>query len=330
MFVIAEIGSVHDGSFGNAMKLIEACAAVGADCVKFQTHIAEAESLPDAPSPGYFSDEARMDYFERTAFSERQLEALKQKADESGIKFMSSPFSLEAVDLLEATGVFAYKIPSGEVTNLPMLEKIACTKKPVFLSSGMSDWRELDAAVDVFKGHCELTVMHCSSAYPCPPERVGLNVISEMKERYDCAVGFSDHSPGIAASVAGAAFGASVIEKHFTFSRLMYGSDAATSLEPGEFRDLCKAVKAVDVMLDSPVDKNDLSLYEDMRTVFQKSVVAGRNLPAGKVLEFQDIAFKKPGDGIIANEYKSLLGRKLRRQLKRNEKLKREDLEKNA
>ena len=132
--VIAEIGSVHDGSFGNAMKLIKSAAESGADCVKFQTHMAEAESLPDAPSPGYFNEESRIKYFKRTAFSLEQWKKLKDKADECGMHFLSSPFSLEAVDLLEQVKVFAYKVPSGEITNLLMLEKIAKIGKPVFLA----------------------------------------------------------------------------------------------------------------------------------------------------------------------------------------------------
>lgn len=324
--IIAEIGSVHDGSFGNALKLIEAVAESGTDCVKFQTHIAEAESLPDAPSPGYFSEESRMEYFKRTAFNLEQWQKLKDKADECGIHFLSSPFSLEAVAMLEKVNIFAYKIPSGEVTNLPMLEKIADIGKPVFLSSGMSNWKELDAAVEVFKGKCELTVMQCSSAYTCRPEKVGLNIIGEMKKRYDCAVGFSDHTLGIAASVAAAVLGATAIEKHFTFSNRMYGSDAKHSVEPSDFAAFSQAVKDVWKMLENPVDKDDVSPYRDMKHIFQKSIVAAADLPAGTVLEMIHLAFKKPGDGIEANEYRNLLGKELVRSVSYDEKLKMEDL----
>src|SRR5579862_5092817 len=146
--IIAEIGSVHDGSFGNAAKLIDAVAACNADIAKFQTHIAEAETLPNAPSPPYFTGEPRYDYFHRTAFSARQWEMLKRHCDERHIQFLSSPFSIPAVELLKNLGVARYKVPSGEVTNLPLLESVAQTGKPVILSSGMSSWAELDAAVD--------------------------------------------------------------------------------------------------------------------------------------------------------------------------------------
>src|SRR5687767_13471245 len=151
MRIIAEIGSVHDGSFGNALRLIDAAAEAGADAVKFQTHIAEAESLPNAPAPSYFSDEPRMAYFRRTGFTPDQWSRLARHAESAGVTFLSSPFSIEAVDLLEAVGMSAYKVPSGEVTNLPLLERIAKTGKPALLSSGMSDWGELDAAVAILK-----------------------------------------------------------------------------------------------------------------------------------------------------------------------------------
>lgn len=327
MRIIAEIGSVHDGSFGNAQRLIDAAAQAGADTVKFQTHIAEAESLPDAPSPGYFSDEPRIAYFKRTGFSPEQWKELVRHAESSKVTFLSSPFSLEAVDLLEEVGVKAYKIPSGEVTNIPLLERIARTKKPTLLSSGMSNWEELDRAVAVLKPACELTVLQCSTAYPCPPEQVGLNVIGEMRKRYEVPVGLSDHTPGFAAAIAAAALGASVIEKHFAFSRLMYGSDAKHSMEPNDFKAFCQALHEVWRMNESPVDKNDLKPYADMKRIFEKSVVTARDLKAGTKLTAEMLAFKKPGDGIPAAQYRALVGRKLRKDLPGNHKLAAEDLE---
>jgi N,N'-diacetyllegionaminate synthase len=228
--VIAEVGSVHDGSFGNALKLIDACADAGADVAKFQTHIAAAETLKDAPMPPYFKGEPRFAYFERTGFTEARWRELAAHCKQRGIGFLSSPFSIEAAELLDRVGVDAFKIPSGEVSNLPMLDRIADTGKPVLLSSGMSNWTELDAAVGVLRRGGPLMVMQCATAYPCPPERVGLNVIAEMRARYKLPIGYSDHAFGPAAALAAAAHGAVAIEKHFTFSRAMYGSDAATTL----------------------------------------------------------------------------------------------------
>jgi N,N'-diacetyllegionaminate synthase len=325
--IIAEIGSVHDGSFGNALKLIEAAADCGADAVKFQTHIPEAETLRNAPSPGYFSGEPRFDYFRRTGFSIDQWKQLAAHCKSCGATFLSSPFSLEAVDLLEAVGVCAYKVPSGEVTNLPLLDRIAATGKPVYLSSGMSNWAELDAAVAALRPGGPVTVLQCTSAYPCPDERVGLNVLSEMAERWGLPVGFSDHTNGLAAGVAAAAFGASVIEKHFTFSRLMYGSDAATATEPADFRLFCTSVKAVAHMRAHPVDKDDLSPYRDMKRVFEKSIVTARALERGTVLQRGDLAFKKPGDGIPAAGWRAVVGRRVARDLPPDYKLANDDME---
>ncbi len=325
--IVAEIGSVHDGSFGNALRLIDAAAEAGADTVKFQTHIAEAESLPDAPAPGYFSDEPRLAYFRRTGFSPEQWKKLARHAEQAKVTFLSSPFSSEAVDLLEGVGVEAYKVPSGEVSNLPLLERIARTKKPTLLSSGMSNWAELDRAVGVLKPACELTVLQCSTAYPCPPEQVGLNVIGEMRSRYGLPVGLSDHTAGFAAALAAAGLGATVIEKHFAFSRLMYGSDAKHSMEPQDFKAFCQALHEVWRMSASPVDKNDLAPYADMKRIFEKSVVTARELKAGTRLTAEMLAFKKPGDGIPAAQYRSLLGKKLRKDVPADHKLAMGDLE---
>jgi len=312
--LIAEAGSVHDGSFGNAKKLIDAAAKSGAGAIKFQTHIAEAETLPNAPNPSYFQAEDRSTYFKRTGFTFEQWRELAAHAKERGLVFLSSPFSLEAVDLLEKLGMEAYKIPSGEVTNIPLLEHIAATGKPTLLSSGMSSWSELDAAVAVLRD-VPLLVMQCSSAYPCPPDRVGLNLLQEMRARYGVPVGYSDHTLGFAAPVAAATLGAVVIEKHFTFSRMMYGSDAQHSMEPADFRVLADALDEVWRMLECPVDKSDVSAYGDMKRIFEKSIVTAQALPAGTTLTRSHLAFKKPGTGIPASRYRDVLGKVLTRHV---------------
>lgn len=319
--VIAEIGSVHDGSFGNAGKLIELAAGCGADVVKFQTHLAEAETLPDAPSPAYFKGEPRLEYFRRTGFTREQWKQLKTRGDDCGIQFISSPFSLEAVDILEAVGVAFYKVPSGEVTNVPLLEHVAGTGRPTVLSSGMSNWDELDRAVEVLRPGGPLTLMQCSSVYPCPAERVGLNILSEMCERYDLPVGLSDHTRGLAAAVAAVAQGAVMIEKHLTFHRGMYGSDARHSAEPGEFQAMVEAIRDVETMLANEVDKDDLSPYGEMKDIFEKSLVASEDLPVGMELKREHLAFKKPGNGIKAADYPQWLGRRLTRAVSENTQL---------
>lgn len=325
-FIIAEVGSVHDGSFGNAQKLIEAAAACGVDAVKFQTHISEAETLPDAPMPPYFKGEPRFEYFNRTGFSLEQWKFLKQHCDQHGVAFLSSPFSEEAVDLLEQVGISQYKIPSGEVTNLPMLEKIAQLGKPVILSSGMSAWDELDRAVDIVRKHNDqLTVLQCTSEYPCPYEQVGLNVMLEIGERYEVPIGLSDHTLTNYAIYAAVTLGASIVEKHFTFSRAMYGSDAPHSLEPAELADLVQGVRAIERMLAHKVDKNNLAPFENMKMIFEKSLVALVDIPAGVKLSTEMVGIKKPGSGISAARLNEFIGRVTSRAISADSLLAEED-----
>jgi N-acetylneuraminate synthase len=329
VFIVAEIGSVHDGSFGNALKLIDVVAESGADAVKFQTHIAHAETLRNAPMPSYFKGEPRYEYFERTGFTRDQWQELKRYCDQKGIGFLSSPFSIEAVELLEYVGVDRYKIGSGEVTNLPMLEAIAKTGKPVLLSSGMSSWAELDEAVNTLQRyHDHITVLQCTSEYPCPYEEVGLNIMIEMRERYRLSVGLSDHTLTPYAPFAAAILGAEVIEKHLTFSRLMYGSDARHSLEPDEFSDMVQGIRAIEKMFHSPVDK-DAKAYQlrEMKAVFEKSVVSLVDIPIGMIIASDMIGLKKPGTGIPGRRFQEIIGRRAARDIAQDTILQESDLD---
>lgn len=314
--VIAEVGSVHDGSLGNAKRLIQTAADCGADAVKFQTHIASAETTRAAPAPDYFRTEPRFEYFERTSFTLEQWRELRSTAASAGIEFLSSPFSVDAVALLEAVGVSRYKIPSGEVTNIALLRTVAATGKPVLLSSGMSSWEELDRAVETIRSHHNaLTVLQCTSEYPCPPEHVGLNVMLEMRDRYGTPTGLSDHTLSIWAPIAAAALGASVVEKHLTFSRRMYGSDAAHSLEPDEFAQMVEGIRTVGRILASPVDKSDVSRFGAMKATFEKSVVSTRAIPAGTVVPRDALALKKPGTGLRPEMFERVVGLRARRDI---------------
>lgn len=326
--VTAEVGSVHDGSLGNAIKVIDVAARAGADAVKFQTHIAEAETLRDAPMSPYFMAEPRYEYFERTSFSKDQWREIRQACGAHNIEFHSSPFSHEAVALLEDVGVTRYKIASGEVTNFSLLEAVAQTGKPVTLSSGMSSWQELDDAVDCLRRHHDcITVLQCTSAYPCPYDLVGLNVMAEMKDRYGLAVGLSDHTLKPYASLAAVVLGATAIEKHITFSRLMYGSDAPHSLEPLEFSSLVEGIRAIEVMLASPVNKDKLVKdLEDTKRVFEKSVVSVEPISAGTVIAASMVAVKKPGTGIPARRLNDVIGRRAKRDIPKDSLLREEDL----
>lgn len=314
--IVAEIGSVHDGSLGNAIRLVETAAECGADAVKFQLHIAEAESTKDAPSPPYFSDEPRFEYFARTGFTPTQWGRISNACERVGVEFVCSPFSVEAVHILDDLGVRRHKIASGEVTNTPLLEAVAASGKPVLLSSGMSSWSELDEAHAVLAaGGGEITTLQCASRYPCPPEQVGLNVLTEMSRRYGGPVGFSDHTAGNEAALAAVVLGASVIEKHLTFSKRMYGSDAPNAAEPEQLAALVRGVRDIEVMLANPVDKDAIGDFAEMKQIFEKSVVARTALEAGTVIAAEHLTTKKPGTGIPPRRLRSLVGRTVARRV---------------
>ena len=300
----------HDGNLANAVRLAEVAAESGADAVKFQLHDARSETTREAPPPPYFQQESRFEYFERTAFTDDEWGRLKQACDDVGIEFVCSAFSLDALERLERVGVTRHKIPSGEVTNLELVRAAAATEKPVLLSSGMSSWTELDEAVAAAGER--VTVLQCTSAYPTPPQRVGLNVLAELRERYRRPVGFSDHTLGPHAALAAVALGASVVEKHFTFSRDVYGPDAALAAEPEELAALVVGIREIDSMLANPVDKDDVAPFEEMKHVFEKSVVSTREIPAGAEISREMVAAKKPGTGIPARFLSDVVGRRAR------------------
>ena len=324
-FIIAEIGNTHEGSVGLAKCFIKAAADCGVNAVKFQTHIFKAESLPNSPNPPYFKNESREEYFERTGFDLERWQDLKQYTeDECGVAFLSSPFSLEAVDLLEQIGIRSYKIPSGEVSNIPLLIRIAKTGKRTLLSSGMSSWAELDEAVKTLKDNScnDLTLLQCTSEYPCPPESAGLNILREMKERYNLPVGFSDHTLGIAVPIAAVCLGAVVIEKHFTLSKSMYGPDARFSVTPEEMKVLVDNIRSVENALGNKIDKDaKVAQLVHMKMTFEKSIVAACDIPAGTVLKEKHLAYKKPGDGIPAREFRKVVGKKTLNNIPANTKL---------
>ena len=313
VFVIAEAGMNHDGSLGNAIRMAEVAADCGADAVKYQLHDASAETTRDAPSPPYFRHETRWEYFERTAFTDEEWATLKAACERAGIEFLCSAFSVEAVERLERLGVARYKIGSGEVTNLELVRRVAATGKPVLLTSGMSSWAELDAAVEA--AGPDVTVLQCTSEYPTPPEHVGLNVLAELRERYGKPVGLSDHSLGNHAAFAAVALGAVVVEKHFTLSNESYGPDAALALEPDGLEDLVDGIRSIEAMLANPVDKDDVGRHAEMKRVFEKSVVTVADIPAGATIERGWLAAKKPGTGIPAAKLDDVVGRRAARDL---------------
>lgn len=329
--IIGEVAQAHDGSLGTAHAFIDAIARAGADAVKFQTHIAEAESSPGEPWRVKFSrqDATRFEYWKRMEFTEAQWHGLKAHADERGLLFLSSPFSFEAIELLERVGVPAWKVASGEVGNAPMLDRLIDTKKPILCSTGMSPWSELDAVVERCKRRgASLALMQCTSVYPCPPERVGLNLLDEYRRRYSCPVGLSDHSGTIYPGLAAATLGAEVLEIHVTLSREAFGPDVSSSVTTSELRQLVDGIRFIEKMRSNPVEKDEsASVLAPMRSLFTKSLFAARDLPAGIVLSREHVAIKKPGTGIPAAKLDEIVGRRVARAYSSGEQLRIEDLE---
>lgn len=328
--IIAEIGQAHDGSLGMAHAYIDALAETGVDVVKFQVHIAEAESSIHEPFRVKFSyeDATRYDYWARMAFTAEQWAGLKSHCENCGLEFLASPFSLAAVDLLENLGVRRYKIGSGEVRNLLMLQKIAQTGKPIILSSGMSSWEELDATLAFLRpfGNA-LSLLQCTTAYPTAPEQWGLQVMAEMTGRYKLPVGFSDHSGDVFACLAAAALGADLLEFHVVFDKKMFGPDATSSLTIAQVKQLVQGLRQIVTARQSPVIKADNSAYESLQNMFEKSLAVNKDLPAGHLLSIDDLETKKPsGYGIAAAQFQSVIGRQLHRSLPKYAFLNEEDL----
>ncbi len=329
--VIGEVAMAHDGRPWPRSCFIDAIARTGGRCVKFQTHIAEAEGTPGEPFRVAFipQDPTRRDYWVRTAFTDEQWAGLARHAAEKGLFFLSSPFSVEAADLLRRTGVAAWKVPSGETGNGPLIENLISDGLPILLSTGMSPMAEIDAAVAKVKAAgVPLAVLQCTSAYPCPPEKVGLNLVPVFRERYGCPVGLSDHSGTIYPGLAAAALGAQVLEVHVTLSREMFGPDVVASVTTGELAALVEWTRWIGRMRAAPVDK-DLAAegMAPLRQVFTKSVVAARPIPAGTTLDRSMLALKKPGTGIPASRLPDVIGRRVRNGLEMDEFILEENLE---
>ena len=329
-YLIAEIAQAHEGSLGILYSYIDAVAQTGVQAVKFQMHIAEAESSSHEPFRVKFSkeDATRYDYWKRMEFTFEQWKGIKQHCDEVGLDFICSPFSNLAVDWLEEIGVHAYKVGSGEVNNFLLLEKIAQTGKPIIISSGMSSFAELDKTVDFLKSKkAHFSILQCTTAYPTKPEQYGLNVISELKERYNVPIGFSDHSAKTATGIAAVALGAEILEFHVVFHRAMFGPDAIASLTLEETKQLVEAVNEIHLALNNPINKNNNDSFTELKSIFEKSLAVNKNLPQGHTLTFEDLESKKPkGYGISAADFEKVIGKKLNKDKTQWDFLNEEDL----
>ncbi|MDC0293202.1 N-acetylneuraminate synthase family protein [Verrucomicrobia bacterium] len=318
-FIIGEVAQAHDGSLGMAHAYIDAIADCGGDAVKFQTHIADAESTPEEPWRVKFSkqDATRFDYWKRMEFTPEQWLGLKQHCDERNIIFLSSPFSMQAVDLLLNIGIDAWKIASGEVNNIPLVNRLLKTNRPILISSGMSYLHELKKVTGLCKKECvPFGIFQCTTAYPCPPEKIGLNLIDSFRQEFACPVGLSDHSGEIYSSLAAVTLGCELLEVHITFNKKMFGPDTPSSLDLDQFKMLVNGVRYTEQILAHPVNKTEMvDEISQMRELFTKSLVASENVFAGSLLIPENVTLKKPGTGISVEKYDQYIGKRLRRNV---------------
>ncbi len=329
--LIAEVGQAHDGSLGTAHAFIDAAAGAGADAIKFQTHIAAAESTLDEEFRVKFSkqDGTRYDYWHRMEFTAEQWSGLADHAREAGLIFLSSAFSVAAVELLDKLGHAAWKIGSGEYKSQDLMAAMAATGKPILLSTGMSRWAEIaHSAAGIRSLGADLGLFQCTSRYPTPLDRVGLNVIDKLRDEHDCPVGLSDHSGSPYPALAALARGADMIEVHVIFDKRMFGPDVPASLTFEEFRAVADGRDAFAEMDAHPVDKDrEADDLETMRGLFTKSLAPTRALPKGTVLTTEMLTAKKPGSGIAATRLDEFVGRTLAADVVPDRLLRQEDVE---
>ena len=330
VYIIAEIGQAHEGSLGILHSYIDALANTGIDAIKFQTHIAEAESSEYEPFRVKFSyeDDTRYDYWKRMEFTLEQWKEIKSHCDDVGLEFLSSPFSNMSVDWLEEIGVEKYKIGSGEVNNFLMLEKIAKTGKDIILSSGMSSFAELDDTLAFLKPYGNhVSILQCTTKYPTQAQDIGLNVMNELRQRYELPVGLSDHSGTIYPSLAAVSQRAEILEFHVIFDKNMFGPDSKSSLTIEEIKQLVQGVRFIETSLCNSINKEDNSQFKKLKEIFEKSLAINKDMKAGDTISFDDLEAKKPfGYGISAKEYKKVLGKKINKDISKWDFLNEEDI----
>jgi N-acetylneuraminate synthase len=325
VFIIAEAGVNHNGSLDLALRLINAAKASGADAVKFQTFRADQLATRSAQKAPYqerttAGTESQFKMLQRLELDEAAHRRLIDHCREVGIQFLSSPFDTESADLLATLDVPLFKVPSGEITNLPFLEHLARKGRPLILSTGMSTLGEVEEAVRVLEaaGATKLTLLHCVTEYPAPFNQVNLRAMQTLRSAFGLPVGYSDHTPGIEIAVAAVALGAEVIEKHFTLDRSLPGPDHSASLEPQELRQMVEAIRHVEMALGGGI-KAPAPCELPNLPVARKSVVAARSLAAGRRLVQGDLDIKRPGNGIAPKLLPALIGRTLRVSLSKDE-----------
>lgn len=313
VYIIAEAGVNHNGSFDLACRLVDAAKTAGADCIKFQTFRAQNLVSRNAGKADYQKDTtgdgSQADMLTKLELSYDAFSRLKQYCGEVGITFLSTPFDLESVAFLDALGVPFWKIPSGEVTNLPYLEALAKTGRPVVMSTGMCEMDEIEAALRVLRenGTSDIRLLHCNTEYPTPFADVNLRAMETMRRAFGVEVGYSDHTRGIEVPIAAVALGATIIEKHFTLDRNMEGPDHKASLEPDELAAMVSAIRNIEQALGSGEKTASPSEQKNI-AVARKSIVAKRAIKAGERLTEDNLTVKRPGSGVSPMRWRDVLG----------------------
>ena len=314
--IIAEAGVNHNGNFELAKRLVDKAVEGGADIVKFQTCKAENVISRYADKAEYQKvttgeADSQLEMVRKLMLTYEEYGKLKEYCDEKGIEFLSTAFDLPSVDYLHSIGMRRWKIPSGEITNLPLLIKIAQLGEPIIMSTGMSELSEVGDAIKVLKenGAGEITILHCTTEYPAPYEDVNLKAIDTMKEAFGLPVGYSDHTKGLEIPVAAVARGACVIEKHFTLDRNMEGPDHKASIEPDELKQMVDMIRHVEVAIGDGVKKVSPSELKN-QDIARKSIIAKTMIKAGDVFSEENITTKRPGSGINPMKWFDLLGKR--------------------
>jgi len=315
VFVIAEAGVNHNGSLEIAKKLVKAAKEAGADCVKFQTFNANKLVSKYAKKATYQTentdtDASQLEMLKKLELSKDEFVQLKKYCDECDIEFMSTAFDIDSIDFLEEIEMNTWKIPSGEITNLPYLMRIAKLNKPLILSTGMSTMEEVEDAIKILtkNNNSNVTVLHCTTEYPTPFEDVNLNAMITMHNKFGVKVGYSDHTQGIEVPIAAVALGAIVIEKHFTLDRDMVGPDHKASLEPAELHAMIQAIRNIETSMGKGI-KNPTKLEKENSKVVRKSIVAARKIKQGEEFTEENLMVKRPGEGISPMKWFDVIGK---------------------
>lgn len=327
VIIIAEAGVNHNGNYDLAVKMIHEAKRAGADYVKFQTAVPELVISTIAPKAEYQkettgNDESQLDMCRAIHLPLSDYARLKAICDEVGVGFMSTPFDLVSIDTLEPLDMDYYKIPSGEITNLPYLRKIASKGRPVIMSTGMSEMDEIGAALDVLERgglkRSDITLLHCNTEYPTPFGDVNLMAMKTIGDTFGVKVGYSDHTRGIEVPIAAVAMGAKVIEKHFTLDCNMEGPDHKASLEPDQLKAMVDAIRNVEQAIGS-AEKHATASETPNKVVARKSIVAARDIAEGEILTEENITVKRPGNGISPMQWDSVLGTRAKRAFRYDE-----------